>query len=230
VFDDDAQVEIFMKNDGEFIDNKVSLKNMSEVCELIDLLRSNKILKGLVPLEWIFDRHDMYKHKVGENKPKEYIEINIGSEVGPKIIKIEKGLQRKKGKKIEYLIKEYWDVFDLSYDELKAYKRDSIQHTITLNENVKPLKQNLRRINPKLIPLIQTELEKMLTTKIIAPTQHSYWLANLALVRKKTGETRICVDFMNLNQLPLRDNYPLPNMENLLQRVTRKIMLECRLY
>jgi hypothetical protein len=90
VFDDDAQVEIFMKNDGEFIDNKVSWKNMSEVCELIDLLKSNKILKGLVPLEWIFDRHDMYKHKVGENKPKEYIEINIGSEVGPKIIKIEK--------------------------------------------------------------------------------------------------------------------------------------------
>lgn len=99
VFDDDAQVEIFMKNNGEFIDNKVSWKNMSEVCELIDLLKSNKILKGLVPLEWIFDRHDMYKHKVGENKPKEYIEINIGSEVGPKIIKIEKGLQRKKGKK-----------------------------------------------------------------------------------------------------------------------------------
>lgn len=120
-------------------------------------------------------------------------------------------------------------MFDLSYDELKAYKRDSIQHTITLNENAKPLKQNLRRINPKLIPLIQTELEKMLTTKIIAPTQHSYWLANLAVIRKKTGETRICVDFMNLNQLPLRDNYPLPNMENLLQRVTREIMLECRL-
>jgi hypothetical protein len=135
----------------------------------------------------------------------------------------------RKGKKIEYLIREYWDVFDLSYDELKAYKRDSIQHTITLNKNAKPLKQNLRRINPKLIPLIQTELEKMLTTKIIAPTQHSYWLANLAVIRKKTGETRICVDFMNLNQLPLRDNYPLPNMENLLQRVTREIMLECRL-
>jgi len=38
-------------------------------------------------------------------------------------------------------------VFDLSYDELKAYQRDSIQHTITLNENAKPLKQNLRRIN-----------------------------------------------------------------------------------
>jgi hypothetical protein len=33
------------------------------------------------------------------------------------------------------------------------------------------------------------------------------------------------VDFRNLNQLSLKDNYPLPNMENLLQRVTRLGML-----
>jgi hypothetical protein len=30
----------------------------------------------------------------------------------------------------------------------------------------------------------------------------------------------MCVNFRNLNQLSLKDNYPLPNMEHLLQRVT----------
>jgi hypothetical protein len=40
------------------------------------------------------------------------------------------------------------------------------------------------------------------------------------VIRKKTGEIRLCVDLKNLNK-SLKDNYPLPNMENLLQRVTR---------
>jgi hypothetical protein len=42
----------------------------------------------------------------------------------------------------------------------------------------------------------------------------------LVVVRKKNGDIRLCVDFRNLNQLSLKDNYPLPNMEHLLQRVT----------
>jgi hypothetical protein len=42
---------------------------------------------------------------------------------------------------------------------------------------------------------------------------------NLVVVRNKNGDIRLCVDFMNLNQLSLKDNYTLPIMENLLQRV-----------
>jgi hypothetical protein len=45
-------------------------------------------------------------------------------------------------------------------------------------------------------------------------------MSNLVVVRKKNGDIRLCVDFRNLNQLSLKDNYPLPNMEHLLQRVT----------
>jgi hypothetical protein len=45
------------------------------------------------------------------------------------------------------------------------------------------------------------------------------------VVRKKTGEIRLCIDFQNLNQFSLKDNYPLSNMENLLQRVTGSSML-----
>ena len=44
-------------------------------------------------------------------------------------------------------------------------------------------------------------------------------------MRKKSGEIRICIDFRNLNQASLKDNYPLPNMENLLQSVTGAGML-----
>jgi hypothetical protein len=45
-------------------------------------------------------------------------------------------------------------------------------------------------------------------------------VANLVPVRKKSGEIRLCVDFRNLNRSSKKDNYPLPNMEHILQRVT----------
>eukprot|EP00253_Pinus_taeda_P022345 PITA_22345 len=38
-------------------------------------------------------------------------------------------------------------------------------------------------------------------------------------VRKKNGDIRICIDFMNLNKESLKDNFPLPTMEQILQSV-----------
>ncbi|KAH9299828.1 hypothetical protein KI387_031510, partial [Taxus chinensis] len=43
--------------------------------------------------------------------------------------------------------------------------------------------------------------------------------------RKKNGEIRICVDFRNLNQASLKDNYPLLIMDQVLQVVTGSEML-----
>ena len=65
----------------------------------------------------------------------------------------------------------------------------------------------------------------MLAVGIIAPTRHSSWCSNLVVVRKKNGSIRICIDFRNLNTSCLKDNYPLPDMETLLQRVTRSRMM-----
>lgn len=61
-------------------------------------------------------------------------------------------------------------------------------------------------MNLKLAAIIQKELQEMLEAKIIAPTRHSSWVANLVPMRKKNGEIRICIDFRNLNQLSLKDN------------------------
>ena len=65
----------------------------------------------------------------------------------------------------------------------------------------------------------------MLVAWIIAPTRHSSWCSNLVVVRKKNGSIRICIDFINLNTSCLKYNYPLPDMETLLQRVTGSRMM-----
>jgi hypothetical protein len=70
-----------------------------------------------------------------------------------------------------------------------------------------------------LLPIIEKELKRLLNAKIIVPLRYSEWVENLAPIRKKNGEIRLCVDFRNLNRCSLKDNYPLPKMDHILQRV-----------
>ena len=63
-------------------------------------------------------------------------------------------------------------------------------------------------MNHLLLPLIEKEIRKLFEAKIIVSLRFSKWLANLVLVRKKSGDIRLCVDFINLNQVSLKDNYP----------------------
>jgi hypothetical protein len=67
---------------------------------------------------------------------------------------------------------------------------------------------------------MEKEVKKLLDAQIIVPLRYSEWVANLVPVRKKSGEIRLCVDFINLNRSSKKDNYPLPKMEHILQRVT----------
>ena len=59
----------------------------------------------------------------------------------------------------------------------------------------------------------------MYDAKIIEPIRFSNWVSNLVPTRKKTGEIRLFVDLKNLNKVSLKDNYPLPKMDHILQRV-----------
>ena len=72
----------------------------------------------------------------------------------------------------------------------------------------------------KLEPLIQSEWKKLLDAKIIFKVRHSKWVEKMVLVRKTSGEIRLCVDFRNLNRASDKDNYPVPPMEHILQIVS----------
>jgi hypothetical protein len=110
-------------------------------------------------------------------------------------------------------------VFAWAYEDLKTYGTSIIEHKIPLKEEAKPFRQKLRQINPMLLHVMEKEVKKLLDAQIIVPLRYFEWVANLVLVRKKSGEIRLCVDFKNLNRRSRKDNYPLPNMEQILQRV-----------
>jgi hypothetical protein len=83
----------------------------------------------------------------------------------------------------------------------------------------------MRPIIPLLLPVIEKEIKKFLDAKIIIPLRYSKWIANLVIVRNKSGEIMLCVDFRNLNKCSKKDNYPLPKIEHLLQRISGAIVM-----
>jgi hypothetical protein len=117
------------------------------------------------------------------------------------------------------LLKQYKDVFSWYYDELKTYDTTVIEHKIPLKSGIKPFRQKLRQINLVLLPIIEMGVKKCMHANIIVPLRYFEWLANLVPVRKKNGEIRLCIDFKNLNRSTLKDNYPLPKMDHILEKV-----------
>ena len=113
-------------------------------------------------------------------------------------------------------MKKYTDVFAWSYEDLKEYDTSIIQQTISIKPGEKPFRQKLRRINPKLVPIIEKEVKRLFDAKIIVNLRFLKWVANLVLVQKNNGDIGLCVDFRNLNKVSLKDNYPLPKMDQIL--------------
>jgi hypothetical protein len=110
-------------------------------------------------------------------------------------------------------------VFTWIYDDLNAQDKTIFQHIIPFREGENNVKQKIRIMNPKLKPSVKVELEKLNKAGKIYPIIHFDWLSNPMIVRKKTGEIQMCVDFRDLNKSSVKDNYPLSNMEFLLQQV-----------
>ena len=77
----------------------------------------------------------------------------------------------------------------------------------------------MRSYNPKVSKSIFKEVEKN-AQRMNYLSYSSFYVGgwNWSSV-KKNGEIIICVDFCNLNQASLKDNYALPILENLLQKV-----------
>jgi hypothetical protein len=193
-------------------------------------MEDDKIPKGLNPLETSFSSSDVgnkEKHKEGESKRKvgETISLNIGTPKSPKNVKIGAQCYDEEKMKLTRLLGEFQDVFAWSYEDLCGFDPALIQHAIPIKEGIKPVRKKQRPINPALEATIQKELEKLLKVGIIFLVKYSKWDSNLVLVRKTTGQIRLCIDFHTLNRASIKDHFPLPNMEMILQQVAGSQMM-----
>ena len=74
----------------------------------------------------------------------------------------------------------------------------------------------MRRFDDERHRAIGEEIAKLLVAGFIKEVYHSDWLSNLVLVRKKTGQWRMCVDYTSLNKASPKDPFPLPRIDQII--------------
>ena len=109
------------------------------------------------------------------------------------------------------LFKEFQDVFSQGDDDLG--NTPLLEHGIETHGP--PLRQPYRRQNPAVRREEMTQVQQMLSSNVIRPS-NSPWASPVVMVRKKDGSLRFCVDFCQLNAATVKDAHPLPRIDDLL--------------
>lgn len=93
---------------------------------------------------------------------------------------------------------------------------------ISIDPNVKPVIQPLRRAPIALLEQIEAKIQELLELDIIEPmTGPVIWQSPLVPIVKENGDLRLCVDDMRrANEAILRENHPLPTFESLLPMIS----------
>ncbi|GJY43816.1 reverse transcriptase domain-containing protein [Tanacetum coccineum] len=121
--------------------------------------------------------------------------------------------------------------------DIKGIDPQFCTHKILMEENAKPVVQHQRRVNPKIHEVIKQEVIKLLDVGLIYPIFDSPWVSPVHCVPKKGGITvvkneeneliptrlvtgwRVCIDYRKLNDATRKDHFPLPFMDQMLERL-----------
>ncbi|GJU77684.1 reverse transcriptase domain-containing protein [Tanacetum coccineum] len=108
---------------------------------------------------------------------------------------------------------------------------------LLMDENCQPVFKHQRRVNPKIHEVIKQEVIKLLDAGLIYPISDSPWVSPVHCVPKKGGITvvknedneliptrlvtgwRVCIDYRKLNDATRKDHFPLPFMDQMLERL-----------
>lgn len=98
---------------------------------------------------------------------------------------------------------------------------DLIMHHLSITPGVKLVKQKLCKMHPHVALLVKTKLEKLLKVVIIKAIDYAEWISIIVPVSKVDKSIRVCIDFRDLNKACLKDDFPLPNIDMIVNMTTR---------
>ena len=108
-----------------------------------------------------------------------------------------------------------------------------------MDEEHKPKVQPQKRLNPSMKEVVKVEIIKLFDSGIIYPISDSSWISPVQVVPKKGGTIviknyqneliptrkvtgwRVCIDYRKLNEATRKDHFPLPFIDQMLEKLLR---------
>ena len=112
-------------------------------------------------------------------------------------------------------------MFAWSHEDRPGIPTSIIRHHLKVDLERKPIQQRRRVFVPERNRAIMHKVDKLLAAGFIKEVYYLEWLANVVMVKKTNGKWRMCVDFINLNDACLKDSFPLPRINQLVDSTTR---------
>jgi hypothetical protein len=124
------------------------------------------------------------------------------------------------GKEIEEVpvVCEFPDVFPEELTELPP-DRD-VEFVIELTPRAGPVAKSPYRMSSDELDELKKQLKKLLEQGFVRPSA-SPWGSPVLFVEKKDGTKRMCIDYRTLNSMTIKNKYPLPRIEDLLDRLKK---------
>ena len=114
------------------------------------------------------------------------------------------------------VVREFPDVFP---DDIAGLPPDrEVEFTIDLIPGTEPISIPPYRMAPAELRELKAQLEELLSKGFIRPSI-SPWGAPVLFVKKKDGSLRLCIDYRQLNRVTIRNQYPLPRIDELFDQL-----------
>src|SRR5437868_1229306 len=115
------------------------------------------------------------------------------------------------------LIKEFQDIFPSTLPNNLPPKR-TVDHSIELIPGSEPPSRPTYRLSYLEMNELKKQLSELLQKGFIRPSVSPFG-APVLFVHKKEGTLRLCIDYRALNKITIKNRYPLPRIEELMDRL-----------
>ena len=110
------------------------------------------------------------------------------------------------------IVNEYPDVFP---EELPGMPPDrDIEFIIELLPGTAPIAKRPYRMGVNELAELKKQIRELIDKGYVQPSS-SPWGAPVLFVEKKDGTQRMCIDYRSLNEVTIKNKYPLPRIDDL---------------
>jgi hypothetical protein len=160
--------------------------------------------------------HQQYKHKryktASADQPKPML---LYEEIAEQKVLLGSQLSDEQEKTLLKFLFNNKDVFAWSANDLCGINRDVIEHSLNVDPTISRRKLKLRKMSNDKVEGARNEVKRLLSAGVIREVTYPEWLADTVMVKKANGKWRMCIDFTDLNKACLKDEFPLPRIDSL---------------